>query len=96
MIDDGPKKNEAGKIDFGTASLVVDVHTSFCRIYTSGSITYPRTETALNSPPRHPSGGRRTHLTCGCASECRVAIVRVQSRFVWAVSQLEFGPSWRL
>ena len=59
MIDDGPKKNEAGKIDFGTASLVVDVHTSFCRIYTSDAITYSRTETALYSPPSHPSGGRR-------------------------------------
>jgi len=31
MIDDGPKRNEAGEIDFGTASLVVDAHTSFCR-----------------------------------------------------------------
>jgi len=42
MIDDGPKKNEAGEIDFGTVSLVVDGDTSFCRIYTSDAITYPR------------------------------------------------------
>jgi len=68
-----PFENEAGKIDFGTASLVVHVHTSFCRIYTSHAITYPRTETALHSPPRHPSGGGRIHLTSCSSRSCSIS-----------------------
>jgi len=54
-------ENEAGKIDFGTASPVGDVHTLFCRIYTPNAIAYPRTETTLHSLPGHPSGGIKTH-----------------------------------
>jgi hypothetical protein len=35
MIDSRLKKNEAGETDFGMPSMVVAVHTSFSRIYTT-------------------------------------------------------------
>ena len=84
------KENEAGDI----SSPVVAVHTSFCRIYTSNIIAYPRIQTGLNGR-RDTHQAEDTHLTCARGDNGRVALVCVDSGFTGAVSRPEFGLSWR-
>jgi len=51
---------------------------------------YRRAQTHLNCPPRLQSGRSRTHLACRRSGKCPVALVRVDSTFIGAVSQPNF------
>jgi hypothetical protein len=54
-----PKEERGG---LGGFSMVVAVHTPFCRIYTLNNIVYLRARTSLKCRPRLPLGRSRTHL----------------------------------